>query len=144
MLFALAVGVLAFALAELTHTGPATTTPGLNGTHAAPAGKQLNPAERRAVLSFTRSFLVASYHGGGVRDATPALRRRLLAQPQRVTPADAHRHPHVLAIAPLPSSGRQLEVLARIGDGELRYSLRLKLTNRSGAPLVSGIRGAAR
>ncbi|MDA0164287.1 hypothetical protein OM076_28715 [Solirubrobacter ginsenosidimutans] len=125
---------------------PASTPVAPSEESDPPAGLRPAPADvtrsKRAARRFLAGYLRFSYgHGeaGQVRSASPQLRAELARSRPRVPSSERRRRPRIQLLQSNGVSRERADLLALVGDGARRYSVRLQLANTPTGWLVTGL-----
>jgi hypothetical protein len=98
---------------------------------------------RRVAKRFLAGYLPFAYGRGralAVRGVTPALRRQLLRQRARLTPAERRQHPRVVSLQTVGTTPMFVVATAVIDDGGVAtYRLRFTLQGGAGRWAVSSV-----
>ena len=100
---------------------------------------------RRVAERFLAGYLPLAYGRGSasaVSGVTPAMRRQLLRQGARLTPAERRRRPRVMSLQTVGTTPAFVVATAAIDDGGVAtYHLRFTLQGGGGRWLVSDVEG---
>jgi hypothetical protein len=102
-------------------------------------------AARRVAARFLAGYLPFLYGRGSARSidaVTPDLRRQLIRVRGLVTPAEHHRHPHVVSLTTVRQVPAAVLASALVADGGVTtYALRITLRGGRDGWLVTGVIG---
>jgi hypothetical protein len=99
-------------------------------------------AAKRTARQFLATYLPYSYghrQPARIPTATAGLRRRLNQQRPRVPARERRLHPRLILLQSNVVGRRRAQLLALVGDGARRYTLRLELARRRGSWTVADL-----